>query len=319
MAINPDVRVKVRHFFKSYGKPIAIVILVILVLALINRFLMRRRYTSVPQTTYTPNVPILGSTTKEVPKEVANEFEKFIENYIGYCNNANFVAAWNLVSEDCKKNNFGNSYDTYVEYILQKFNGSYKRYAIQNYSNLDGKYIYNVKIFDDYLATGLTNQRFAYQEEKFTISYNSDKKLVCNVGNYMDSKDLNYMISNDYLRVEVTGVIEKYNFQIYEFNFINRTNYTVVIKDGLTGDWEVGLAVGNEIRSTIDDDIIIVLGPGESVNTELAFEKFYDSASTAKGIVFNSVRVMENYTGDFETAEAEVENAIDKFSMTIAF
>ena len=58
-------------------------------------------------------------------------------------------------------------------------------------------------------------------------------------------------------------------------SFINRTNYTIVIQDGLAEDWEIGLAVGNEIRHTTESGAI-VLGPGESKTVALSFEKFYD-------------------------------------------
>lgn len=269
-------------------------------------------------TTYKPHTAVLDSKKGSAPEAVANEFEKFIKDYIGYCNNRNYVAAWNLVSEDCKENFFGNSYDLFVSYVQQKFNGNTKKYAIQNYSNVNDGYIYNVTLFDDYLATGLTNQRYYTQSEKFIMRYDENKNLVCSVGNYMDNQSLNYMISNDYLRIEVTEAIEKYNFIMYKINFVNRTNHTIVVQDNLSGDWEIGMAIGNEIRHTVDDTKII-LSPGSSKTAILSFEKFYDSSNEPTGLVFNAIRVMDNYTGNPETAEAEIENAIDKFSMTMAF
>ena len=126
------------------------------------------------------------------------------------------------------------------------------------------------------------------------------------------------MASNDYLRVEVTQVTEKYSFCVYKIKFINRSNYTIVIKDGLSESWEVGLSFPNEIRSTIDDTEVI-LEPGENKTINLAFEKFYDSTNEPNGIILNAVRVMENYTGNPDMAETEIENAVDKFSMTVAF
>lgn len=319
MALSPDLKIKIRHFFRDHYRIIILVIVVFVLLIIINRFLMGRKYDGVPPTTYRPNRSVLDSEESTAPDKIEKSFEEFIYDYVGYCNNRNFVEAWNLISDDCKKNFFSDSYDTYVKYVKQKFDGNTKRYAIQNYSNVDGKYIYNVKIFNDFLATGLTNQQYTYQEEKIIASYDENKKVVFSVGNYIDTKKVNYMASNDYLMVNVKEVVEKYNFSIYKINFLNRTNNTIVIKDGLTGDWEVGLAIGNEIRSTPDDDISIVLQPGESKVVSLSFEKFYDSKTQPDGIVLNAVRVMDNYTGNPDTAEAEIENAIDKFSMTIGF
>ena len=318
MAISPDFKIKVRHFFKDHYRVIVLVIVIALILILFNRYLIGKRYTGTPPTTYRPNQSVLDSQESTVPKKVATEFEDFIADYIGYCNNRNYVAAWNLISEDCKENFFGNSYNLFVQYVQQKFDGNTKRYAIQNYSNVDGKYIYNVKIFDDFLATGLTNQKYTFQEEKLVASYDEDKNVVFSVGNYMGSQKLNYMGSNDYLIVKVSEVIEKYSFAIYKVNFVNRTNNTIVIKDGLSGRWEVGLALKNDVRYALDDTNI-VLAPGESKTVVLSFEKFFDSSEAPEGLVFNAVRVMDNYTGNPETAEAEIENAIDKFSMTIAF
>lgn len=318
MTINPDFRLKIRHFFKEHYKPIIIVAAGILLFAIINRIMVGRKFSGAPPTTAQPHVSVLDSEESEVPTKVANEFEKFIKDYVGYCNNRNYVAAWNLISKDCRKNFFGNDYDSFVKYVQQKFDGNTKRYAIQNYSNKNGEYIYNVRIFNDFLATGLTNQRYYFQEEKFLITRDENKNLVCSVGNYMDANKVNYMISNDYLRVEISESIEKYNFIIYKFTFTNRTNHTIVIQDGLTNDWEIGMAIGDEIRPTVDDTNI-VLEPGENKTVLLSFEKFYDSGRDPKGIILNAVRVMDNYTGNAETAEAEVENAIDKLSMTIAF
>ena len=90
---------------------------------------------------------VLDSDKDTVPKDVATNFEEFIKDYVGYCNNQNYVSAWNMISNDCKEKFFNNDYDNYVKYVKQKFDGNTKRYAIQDYSNVDGKYIYNVKIF----------------------------------------------------------------------------------------------------------------------------------------------------------------------------
>ena len=261
----------------------------------------------------------MNSKEATVPDKVATSFETFIKDYVGYCNNRNYVAAWNLVSKECKDNFFGNDYDLFVDYVKQKFNGNTKRYAIQDYSNVNGKYIYNVKIFNDFLATGLTNQSFVFQEEKMLVSYDEDKNIVVSVGNYMGSQDLNYMASNDYMIVKVTESIEKYSYIVYKLEFINRSNYTIVVKDNMTGDMEVGMAIGNETRATSDDAVKIVLEPGKSQTVMLSFAKFYDSNTKPKGIILNSVRVMENYTGDPENVQAEIDNAVDKFGMTVGF
>ena len=317
MAIDPDIRIKLRHFWQKYNRIIILVVFAIILIIIINRILTLNKEPDEPETSYTPNVSVLDSSS-EVPDEVADSFEEFIENYVNYCNSGDYVSAYNLVSDDCKQNFFGNSYNDFVEYVSEKF-GTGKRYAIQNYSNTDDLYIYSVKIFDDFLATGLTNQSYRYVEEKMTVSYDDNGDIVFSVGNYMGSETLQYQASNEYLKAEITESLQKYSFIIYTLKLTNRTDYTIVIRDGNADSTEIYMDIGSEARAAEDDGTTIVLEPGEVETVSLSFSMFYDSELEPEGIVLNAVRVMEEYTGDSETAEEEIENAIDKFSMTIAF
>ncbi len=42
-----------------------------------------------------------------------------------------------------------------------------------------------LKLYDNFLATGLTNQKYRYVEEKMAINYDEDGNIVFSVGNYM--------------------------------------------------------------------------------------------------------------------------------------
>lgn len=316
MTINPDFRLKVRHFFKRHGRLIIIIIFVVIIFIVINRFWALNDIPDAPSTSYTPHVTVLDDT-EDVPEEVSNSFEDFIENYVKYCNNRDYVSAYNLISEDCKENFFGNSYNNFVNYVSEKFDGT-KSYAIQSYSTANDKYIYSVKLYDNFLATGLTNQSFRYVEEKMAISYDDNDNIVFSVGNYMDSQDLEYQSSNDYLVARVTKSVEKYSFIIYNLELINRSNYTIVIQDGNTDNTEIFINIGEETRGCVEEDTDIVLAPGETKNVAISFSKFYDSDTEVDSLVLDAVRVMENYTGDEETAEQEIENAIYTASMSIS-
>ena len=313
--IDVDFKLKIRHFFKKYKKVILLIFIVWLFIFIFNIYLQKIRTSQAPTTTYEPHTAVLGSSTK-VPEKVTESFESFIEEYVESCNSGNYKDAYNLVSEDCKKNYFNNDYDSFVEYVRNKFNAK-KCYAIQNYSNYNDKYIYSVKFFEDFLATGLTNSDYQYQEEFIVASYDKDNKIVFSVGNYIETRDLNSVASNDYLKVDLKSTIVKYSYELYEIKITNRTDYTVVIQDGNSESSEVSLVVEGEYRDTSNYDIKIVLNPKEERTVTLAFPKFYDSGTTADMIVLAAVRVLPEYTGSSENYEAELANAIDKFSMNI--
>lgn len=316
MAINPDVRLKIRNFFKRYGKLIIIIAFALILVIIINRLLTLNNAPDAPETSYTPHTTVLDSSV-DVPEKVADSFEDFIAKYVNYCNNRDYVSAYNLISDDCKKNFFGNSYNNFVNYVSEKFDGT-KSYAIQSYSKINDKYIYSVKLYDNFLATGLTNQSYRYVEEKMAVSEDDNGNIIFSVGNYMDSHDLQYQASNDYLIARVTKSVEKYSFIVYNLELTNRSNYTIVIQDGNTDGAEIYINIGDETRGCVEEDTKIVLAPGETKNVSLSFSKFYDSETKVDSLVLNAVRVMENYTGNEETAQEEIDNAIYKASMTIS-
>lgn len=314
--MNVDFKLKVRHFFKKYRKILILIFIVWIFIFIFNMYLQKMKTTQAPSTTYEPNIAVLNSSSK-VPDKVANTFEDFIADYVEACNTGNYKDAYNLVSEDCKKNYFDNDYDSFVEYVSNKFNAK-KCYAIQNYSNYNDKYIYSVKLFDDFLATGLTNSNYQYQEEFIAASYDENDNIVFSVGNYIESKELTAVASNNaYLKVDLKSVILKYGYELYEIKLTNRTDYTIVIQDGNSDGDEISLVVDGEYRNTSNYDIDVVLKPNEVKTIQLAFPKFYDSDTTSDMIVLSAVRVMQEYTGLEENAEIELQNAIDKFSMNI--
>lgn len=313
--LSIDFKLKVRHFFRKHKKIIFVVIVAFVIIFSINTLLRNMSQSTAPTTTYKPNQAVLNSSSK-VPNKVANAFETFIDKYFEYCNKRDYKSAYNLISEDCKKNYFDNRYENYVEYVESKFDGE-KCYAIQNYSNYKDKYIYSVKIFDDFLASGLTNESYQYQEEMMVASYDENKNVVFSIANYIETIPLINSDSNDYLKVELKSVDIKYSYQIYEIKFSNRGNDIIVIQDGNADSDEICLVVDGEYRQTDSYNMDIVLDAKETVTVKLAFPKFYDSDSVAEKIVLTSVRVMNEYTGLEENAQYEIENAIDKFSMNI--
>lgn len=315
MALNTDLRLKIKHFWDKYNKIIILVVVILVIIITVNRILAMNKTPDMPQTSYVPHTTVLD-TSEDIPKKVANSFEEFIDKYVKYCNTGDYVSAYNMISDDCKINFFGNSYNSFVEYVSAKFSLG-RKYAIQSYSVSNGKYIYSVKIFDDFLATGLTNQGYRYVEEKMIASYDENGNIVFSVGNYVQSQKNAFQASNDYLKAEIIKSVEKYSFVIYNLKLTNRTDYTIVVKDGYAPEAEVLMKIGNETRACAEEENII-LAPGETKTIPISFSKFYDADEEADAIVLNAIRVMENYTGNEETVEEEINNAIDKFSMTIS-
>lgn len=310
MKLKADIELKVRRFFRKYKNVIIIIFVLWAIIFTIDRIIKNMPKNEVPTTTYTPNVSVLDSSSK-VPDKVHNSMEDFIEEYIGYCNSGDYTSAYEMISKDCKEEYFG-SYSNYEAYIKNRF-PTKKSYAIQSYSNTkvkgnnDKKYIYAVKLFDDFLATGLTNSSYRYLEEKMVVSYDENKNIVFSVGNFIEKNEIQSVQENNYLKVDVKNQIMNYDFEEYTIKLTNRSDYTIVIQNYEAESDEILINLGQEYRTnSVNEDVI--LNPGEAKTIHPIFSKFYDDGDTTKEIIFNAVRVYD-----------EEGNEIDKMSMTMGF
>ena len=307
-------RLKIRNFFKKYKRVIFIVLIVWLVIIAINFFLGHRSETPVLNTTYNPHEVVLTSDT-EVPEKLQTPIEDTIDDYINKCNNKDYSGAFELLTTDCKTHVFGDSLDNFTTYASSVFPNK-KRYSIQNYSNFGQAYIYNVKLIDDIIATGLTNQSYAYYEEKFAVK-EEDGKIKLNVNDYMGFNDLKKVAEDDYLKIRVENKEEFYSFEIYSVKITNKTDKKIVLYDGIVGN-ELSLISGQDERNPINVKDTITLEPGETRTFEITFNKYYDESTKASEIAFNKIRIMtEQYTGTEETEEEELSKAERTYSITI--
>lgn len=315
-----NIRLKIRHWFRKYKNLILLVFLLWFTIFIINYFLGHRTIPQEPITTYKAHTSVIDSQYS-VPKSIQNNIEEMIEEYIGCCNEGNYQKAYNMLSEDCQKYEFDNNVEKFMEHVLVKM-PTPKQYYIQNYSNTkyDGKniYVYEIKYTDDILATGLTGTNYAFTSERIAF-YKENDEITMNVGEYIYHNDVKRISENEYFKIDVIDKIVNYNSEIYEVKLTNRSNYTVVVADGMESE-EVALMLQNEIRNRLSIEDII-LEPQESRTYKFEFTKFIDDNDTSESLLFSSIRVMENYSGTdevpTETIKNEIDNAISKFSMSV--
>lgn len=316
-----EVRLKLRRFFRKYRTIIIFCFLVWAVIFCINMYLKNTPKPKVAETTYKPHVSVMDSQTK-TPSSVAKKAEEQVEEYVKACNNSEFDVAFNMLSEDCRRYEFHNSLENFMEYLYTKM-PTQKKYSIQSYSNIsidnNNLYIYEVKYFDDFLATGLTNQEYLYTTEKIIFKKTKTGEQEMSVGNYIYHTDIKSVSENNYLKIDVIDKLVNYSIETYQVKFTNRSDYTIVIADGFEEN-EIELQLPSEIRQRSDTNQKIVLKPKESLTTRFTFSKFVDDGDKSESLLFPNIRVMEKYSGSYadkEILKSEVDNAIAKFSMTV--
>lgn len=316
-----ELRLRFRYWVRKYRKVIFVVFVIWGLVFLINLYMRNRKIEPVPTTTKEPHTAVIDQTSS-TPKSIQTPIEDMLKEYIGYCNEGNYQKAFNMLSEDCRSYEFDNDVEKFMSHVLVKM-PTPKKYSIQNYSNTTyGNkkiYIYEVKYTDDLLATGLTNTTYAYTSEKFTFYEDDNDQLQMNAGDYIYHSDIKSISENEYLKIDVVDKVVNYSIEQYEIKFTNRSNYTIVIADGVETD-EVVLSLPAETRKRSETGDI-VLAPQEAITLNFTFPKFVDDGDVSQAIVFSSIRVMEKYSGtediDEATIQSEIDNAISKFSMEV--
>ena len=312
-----NLRLKIIHWFRKYKKVLFISVFVWTFVFIINKFLGNYSPEEVPNTTREPSVTIMDSRVY-APSKVQETAEVMIKEYVEYCNDGNYKKAFNMLSEDCKKYAFNDNLEDFSKYVLVKIPNP-KEYSIQDYSNYGDYYIYEVKYIDDILATGLTQQSYDYSTEKIVFTKNSQGGYDMATGNFVKHENINRVSENEYVKIDVKDRIVKYSLETYNVKLTNRTDSTVVIQDNIENE-EIKLVLSGEYRLVNNSDNQIILGPGEQQDVVLSFKKFADDGDDSVGILFSSVRVIENYKGAEGTEEeqkAEIDNALAKFSIQI--
>ena len=306
-----DIRLKIRKFIKKYKK-LLIILLIWLAIFIVNFMLKNKKTPDVPSTTYEPNKTVMDN--EEVPQKLQEPINELIGKYVEYCNAKDYENAYNLIEESCRKNVYPD-FETYKKQIDTIFNG-YKIYNIQSYSIVGDDYIYNVRILEDILATGMTDSGYSYYEDKFVIKNTKNGLKLC-LGGYIGEYELDSVAEEQYLKFNCLSKVVKYDSETYEIKVTNRSEYPIVLYDG-SGQQEVTLNIGDQERNvSYTDYSVVVLQPKQTRTFKFEFTKYYDDGRTAQKINFNSIRVLNSYQEYQANKEEALKNAVKLYGLEI--
>ena len=301
-----DFRLKIRNFWRKYKYFIVIGLLMWLIIIIVNNMLKNNKTPVTPSISYSPHEAIMDKNSK-VPSNITSKIEKWMNSFYTACNNKEYEKAYNLLSNEYRKNHPLNELKSYID---NTFNEN-KIYVIQDYSNKSNIYLYKVKLMEDIMSTGLTGkENLEYTEDMVVIKKNGNN-IEVSLGNDILEETLNKAFENEYIKVTLTKKVTKYDKEIYTVRIANRTDYTIVINDYANIN-SVKLDLGDIQKNISSGDSEIIVEPESTYEIEMPFDKFFDDGRKAKALKFEAVRVFEDYEG-YKTTD----DAIRKFEFTI--
>ena len=205
-----------------------IIIAVIFILAIIQVLNNIYRDTGSEGTTNTAeNVSSYSneSTTvidqQSVPDQYQEGFGTVIDDFFTACINHQPELAYDYLAPDTINVLYPTESQFESLYYENKFEGN-KKYSFQAWSSDGDTYIYQVRIFDDMLSTGIASNT-RYIEDYVTI-VPVDDTYKLNINSYIGKRDINKKNSNEVVTIEASSADAYLDYEIYSFNIKNNTN-----------------------------------------------------------------------------------------------
>ncbi|MBR2786733.1 MAG: hypothetical protein IKD76_04490 [Clostridia bacterium] len=309
------LEVKIRRYLKKHKKKVVLYVLLIwLIIFMINMYIKNRPEQIPPPTvTYEPHVPIMD-TTQEVPEKYQEPIETIIDEYFRHCNNGEYEQAYNLITDECKENVYP-TLDQFTGYVEHVFEGKKKIYNIQSYSIVGNKYIYNIRILDDILATGTTGGYYYYEEKFVMIEENGTIKL--SIGEFIEKKNLNLVAEDENMVIEISSVSADYDTIEYEVKIRNKTDKYIVISDNMQSN-EIILDLGDQTRRPNNMEYAyFFINPNSEKTQKLQFNKYYDDGTTPKKLTFRMIRVLNDYDWGVGTTQENLDSAVRLYGLEL--
>lgn len=310
-----DLRLKIRNFIKKYKRWIIIILIAWGTVIAINSFIKNHNFKEVPSTTYEPYTPIMGGNTN-INKKTEEVISNIIDQYVSYCNNEEYQEAYNLLSTDCKQNQFP-TLERFKVYAKNLFSTE-KVYTLQNYYNTDTNFVYRLRIFDDILATGLTGkEELEYTTDIVTLKQENGN-MVLSVNGYIGKENIGKIYEDQYIKITVRSKSVTYETETYDVTFKNKTQYVIDVLDNtISNEILLKLNAGTRALKGFDNSSII-LAPNEEKTYSFTFSRYFHETDMPKSLNFSSIRVLREYPPNYGE-NSQIVNAVDMYGVKIDF
>lgn len=305
------IRLAIRNFFKKHTKKIIIALFVWVIVLVINYFVGKWNI-DIPkvQTNYNPHISVLSN--EKVPEKLQNPIEQLIAEFVEKCNEKDYENAYNLLSEECRNNEYGDIelFKLYVDSVFP----NKKIFNIQNFSNKDNVYVYIVTILNDILASGMNNETDnETYSEKFVIK-DEDGQLKLSIRQYIGREECTYIYEDEYMKIKIESVDIKYDNVKYNLKITNKSDYYLVFSD-YTVDYEISIDTSEGLKRRSDEVLEpITVYDNETGEFSVKYTVFFDENTKVLGMLFDYIRIYESVEA-YENGDKPIED----FAVEIKF
>lgn len=146
-----------------------------------------------------------------------------IKEFISYCNEKELQKAYNLLTEECKEQMYNTLEIFEKAYYNDVFNGQKKIASVENWVNNT----YKVRIAQDMLETGKSNEGYAKQDYMTIQEVEGEKKL--NINSYIGYTKINKTTEQEDITIEVASKNTYMKEEEYTLKVTNHTKNKIIL------------------------------------------------------------------------------------------
>jgi len=241
-----------------------------------------------PSRTYNPTYSIV--TSNYLDEAEYKENNTVVDKFIDFCNNNNYESAYELLSDECKKELYPSLTD-FEEKYCKKYFSSKKQYNLQSWVNGEEYNTYKIRIIDDLLVTGDYSDSKKYEDY---ITINDEGKI--NINGYIKNEKIDKAIEKDGIKIYIDEVNIYMDYEEYDINVTNNTDNKILL-DTLKNNKRTlnVISSSNNIYPIMDMSYLdIMVNAKESKTISLKFDKDYALLDTSAYIQFS--QIISNYS-----------------------
>lgn len=228
-----------------------------------------------------------NTISEKFSDEEVSTTEQLIENFITLCKNERYEEAYELLTEDCKKEVFENNFSNFNKEYCKKYLIGLDKYYKNITEQKEDVIIYKIQYYQNALETGKTSTESDY----ISIVMNKDEvnNSKLNIAGFIKKQDIIKEYEDDDTKILITKKNIYKDHEIYDIEFINKTNQTMNInyKDIEFRNSQI------EILRTTNENIknTVTIMPKESIATKIKINKDISSNNEISYIYFNNINI----------------------------
>lgn len=246
---------------------------------------------------------VTGERIDEDEKKIVNNM---IENFISYCNNGEIEKAYDLLSDECKEENF-KDIDSFKEYY---YNNNFKE-NVKKTATIEKWFgaTYQVMLSEDMLSTGKVND-VKIQDYMTIVNQNGEYKL--NIHSFIDRVKINKEQTINNLTFNIISKNIYMDYETYTIQVKNNTNNKVLL-DTMNSTKSIYLEDTNSVKFYCYTNEIIKeflkITPNASSQFKLKFMRTYSSSQKDVSLVFSDIVL--NYDEKDDSNQNKIKAIID--------